>query len=139
MYGTSIPGFRALWSPKPNHPLFVEWEEKCRTRLDTMLGGLQVRGDSKSDWVNLIKRNVVEHRLYDELSRDPTSHKKLELEHIFAKGKPLDIPECVKYIVVPYDDLTNRRMFGWILRNSETQILESDTAISEILRKIMAN
>lgn len=139
MYGTSVPGFRALWSPKPGHPLFVEWEQKCRTRLDTMLGGLQVRGDAKSDWVDLIKRNDVEHRVYDELSRDPSSHKKLELEHIFAKGNPLVIPDCVKYIVVPYDDLTNRRMFGWILRNSETQILESDMAISEVLRKTLAN
>ena len=139
MYGTSVPGFRALWSPKQGHPLFVEWEERCRTRLDTMLGGLQIRGDSKSDWFDLIESNDVEHRLYDELSRDPSSHKKLELEHIFAKGKPLHVPECVKYIVVPYDDLTNRTMFAWILKNSEEQILESDMAISKLLRECLAN
>lgn len=138
MYGTSVPGFRALWSPKPNHPLFVEWEERTHARLDSMLGGLQVRGDAKSDWYDLIKRNDVEHRPFDELSRDPTTHKKLDLEHLFAKGKPLDIPQCVKYIVVPYDDLTSRTMYSWLLRNSEEQILESDMAISAVLRKMLA-
>lgn len=138
MYGTSVPGFRALWSPKPNHPLFVEWEERTHARLDSMLGGLQVRGDAKSDWYDLIKWNDVEHRPFDELSRDPTTHKKLDLEHLFAKGKPLDIPQCVKYIVVPYDDLTSRTMYSWLLRNSEEQILESDMAISAVLRKMLA-
>lgn len=138
MYGTSVPGFRALWSPKPNHPLLVEWEKRTHSRLDSTLGGLQVRGDVKSDWYDLIKGNVVEHRPYDELSRDPTSHKKLELEHLFAKGKPLTIPHYVKYIVVPYDDLTTRTMYAWLLRNSEEQILESDMALSAVLRKTLS-
>jgi hypothetical protein len=138
MYGSAVPGFRALWSPKAGEPRFVEWEAICRERLDSQLGGLQIRGDSKSDWVRLFKGEEV--RRSDELSRDSKTQKKLELEDLFAtQGGVLTIPCDAKYIVIPYDDLVNRRMFGWILRNSEQQILESDIAISRVLRKIIAD
>jgi hypothetical protein len=40
-------------------------------------------------------------------------------------------------MVIPYDDMVNRSMFTWILKNSEEQILESDIAISVILRSIL--
>ena len=136
MYGSAVPGFRALWSPKAGEPRFVEWEAMCRERLGSQLGGLQVRGDSKSDWVALFKGTEV--RRGDEFSRDSKTQKKLELEDLFAtQGKSLVIPCDAKYIVIPYDDLVNRSMFAWILRNSEQQILESDIAISKVLRQIM--
>ena len=138
MYGSSVPGFRALWSPKAGEPSFVEWEAMCRERLESQLGGLQIRGDAKSDWMQLFKN--VEVRRSDELSRDSKTQKKLQLEDIFAtQGGELKVPSDAKYIVIPYDDLVNRTMFAWILRSSEEQILASDMAISEVLRNIVQN
>ena len=136
MYGSSVPGFRALWSPKAEEPKFVEWEAMCRERLESQLGGLQIRGDAKSDWMNLFCS--VEVRRSDELSRDSKTQKKLQLEDLFAtQGGALTVPCDAKYIVIPYDDLVTRSMFAWILRSSEEQILDSDMAISNVLRKLL--
>ena len=136
MYGLSVPGFRALWSPRAGEPQFVEWEMRCRERLDSQVGGLQINSKSKLDWLELCKDSEV--RRVDELSRDSKTQKKLQLEDLFAtQGKTLVVPSDTKYIVIPYDDLVNRSMFAWILRNSEEQILESDMAISNILRNVL--
>ena len=141
MYGSAVPGFRSLWSPIPNHPLFVKWEEKCRNRLNNQLGGRQVRGDAKSDWVDLTEGTDVEVRVVEELGRDK-HNKSLDLEKIFAAGTegrlPFSIPENAVYLPIPYNDLLNRRNFGWILRSSEEQIMESDIAIRYILDKALA-
>lgn len=142
MYGSAIPGFRALWAPKPDHSVFVEMEKRCRSRLETQTGGRQVRGDSKSDWLELVAPDQVEYRVKEELGRDPKTNKKLDLEHIFASGTggrlPFDIPESTVYVPIPYDDLMNRRMFGWILRSSQDQIMESDLAIRYIIEKALS-
>lgn len=136
MYGSSVPGFRALWSPKAGEPSFVEWEAMCRERLESQLGGLQVRGDAKSDWMQLFEGAEV--RRGDELSRNSKTQKKLQLEDLFAtQGGVLTVPSDAKYIVIPYDDLVNRSMFAWLLRSSEEQILASDMAISRVLRKLI--
>jgi hypothetical protein len=141
MFGSSVPGFRALWVPKAQDPLFVEWERRCRERLEGQLGGRQVRGDAKSDWVELTQSSVgkgrCEVRTRAELSRDPKTNKVLELEDLFAAGTegrlPFRIPDCAVYLVVPFQDLMDRRHFGWVLRLSEGQIMESDLAIRYIL------
>lgn len=139
MYGSAVPGFRALWSPVAQHPIFVEWEARTRSRLDNQLGGRQARGDAKTDWIDLTanKAEQIEVRVKEELGRDPRTNKSLDLEQIFAAGTegrlPFGIPVATVYIPVPYDDLLNRRMFGWILRSSEDQIMESDLAIRYIL------
>jgi hypothetical protein len=79
----------------------------------------------------------AEIRRADELSRDSKTQKKLQLEDLFAtQGGKLVVPCHVKYIVIPYDDLVNRSMFAWLLRSSEEQILNSDMAISKVLRQL---
>ena len=142
MYGTSVPGFRAMWAPAPGNQHLVAWEARCRERLNTKVGGLQVRGDAKSDWFDLCHgKEDVEFRPYDELSRNSKTQKKLQLEDIFATWMhgdlPFEIPDCVKYIVVPYNDMTIRTAFGWILASSEEQILESDLVVSNILKRVL--
>ena len=144
MYGSAVPGFRALWSPTPNHPIFVEWEERCRNRLDFQNGGRQVRGDAKSDWVDLTaSAEDVELRVKEELGRDPRTNKSLDLEQIFASGTqgrlPFAVCQAAVFMPVPYDDLLNRRAFGWILRSSEEQIMESDIVIRYILESSLKN
>ena len=142
MYGSAVPGFRAVWAPFPNLPLFAEWEKRCRTRLDWQLGGRQARGDAKSDWVDLtLGGDKADVRVRDELGRDPRTNKRLDLEHLFASGTqgrlPFDIPAEAVYVPIPYNDLLDRRMFGWILRSSEEQIMESDIAIRYVLEKAL--
>jgi hypothetical protein len=140
MYGSAVPGFRALWSPKAEHPIFVEWEARIRNRLEFQNGGRQVRGDAKSDWVDLTAsagEGEVEVRVKEELGRDPRTNKSLDLEQIFAAGTqgrlPFTIPPAAVYMPVPYGDLLDRRAFGWILKSSEDQIMESDLAIRYVL------
>jgi hypothetical protein len=139
MYASSCPGFRALWVPEPSHPLMVKWEQIIKNRLNTQLGGLQVRGDAKSDWMNMFNGNPgVSMMSKVELGRNIKTFKKLELEDIFATnvGTPrFEIPSCAVYLVVPFNDLMDRRQFGWVLKSSEEEILESELVISAILRK----
>jgi hypothetical protein len=120
--------------------MFVEWEAQCRDRLENMLGGHQIRKDANSDWLMLSGKYSTEVRVKEELGRDCKTNKKLQLEDLLAAGTggrlPFEIPECAVYIVVPYRDLMERRLYGWILRSSEEQILESDLAISHILANL---
>ena len=139
-YGSSVPGFRALWSPKPALPFFTAWEERCRRRLEEQLGGRQFRGDAKSDWVDLVasvKDTQIEIRVREELGRDPKTNMNLELEDLLAAGTggrlPFSINSEAVYIPVPYKDLLDRRHYGWILRSSEEQVLSSDIVLSHIL------
>ena len=138
MYGSAVPGFRALWSPSPHNAMFVEWEKRIRSRLEYQDGGREFRGDSKSDWIDLsASHNSCEVRVKEELGRDPRTNKSLDLEQIFAAGTqgrlPFNISQEAVFMPVPFDDLLNRRAFGWILRSSEDQIMESDLAIKYIL------
>jgi hypothetical protein len=139
MYGSEVPGFRALWSPQVEHPVFVAWEKRCRDRLEYQLGGRQVRGDAKSDWVDLTQGYKVEVRYKEELGRAPRTNKNLELEDLLAAGTegrlPFAVPESAVYIPFPYNDMLNRRYFGWILRSSEEQIMNSDLVIRYLLEK----
>lgn len=139
LYGSEVPGFRALWSPQAEHPVFVEWEKRCRDRLTYQLGGRQVRGDAKSDWVDLTSGFKTEVRYKQELGRDPRTNKNLELEDLLAAGTegnlPFTIPATAVYVPIPYKDMMDRRYFGWILRSSEDQIMNSDIVLRYLLEQ----
>jgi hypothetical protein len=139
MYGSAVPGFRCLWSPRAGDPMFVEWEKRCRDRLENQLGGRQFRGDAKTDWVDFTtaKLSPYEVMYKEELGRDPRTNKNLELEDLLAAGTqgrlPFTVPSCAVYVPIPYADLLDRRFYGWILRLSEEQVLESDLVVSHLL------
>jgi hypothetical protein len=143
MYGSRTPGFRALWSPVKGHPMMLEWEARIRDRLDNQIGGRQIRGDAKSDWAELCPRFRAKAFVKQEFGRDPRTSKTLDLELIFASGTqgrlPFKIPPSEIYMPIPYNDLLNRRHFGWILRSSEEQIMESDLAIRYIIEAVHRN
>lgn len=137
-------GFNCIWVPAAGNPMFIEWEKRIRRRLEEQTGGFQIRGDSASDWQELVegssaKGQTLEVRPLEELSRSKRTNKKLELEHIFATGTegrlPFEIPPGAKYMVIPYHDLLDRSAWGWVLRMSEEQILSSDLALSHILSR----
>lgn len=143
MFGSSrsVPGFRAIYSPRAEHPMFVEWEALCRSRLNGQLGGRQFRGDAKSDWAELAPK-YKPVRKAGELSRDPQTSKKLELEDLLAVGTegelPFEVPETTIYVVIPLADLRSRRAFGWFLRMSEEQIMGADLAVRYLLEDGLA-
>lgn len=140
--GTAAPGLRCIWSPKPEHPLFVQWEEKARTRIEKRGGGQEFRGDEKWDARQLAGEfvNDVVYMPYVELSRHKNG-KRIQLEDLMAAGQqdmlPFVLTEQAAYLPVPWPELRDRRVFGWFLRMSEEQILESDLVISSVFRSAL--
>jgi len=134
--GTRAPGIRALWSPYPDHPMMVEWEERVRERLESKGGGRQVRNDAAQDWIEFTERYSTLVLSDMELDRKGASQKRIELEDLLAVGMegalPFPVSRFTRYVPIPWDDLQNRRTFGWILRMSEEQILESDIVLRRL-------
>jgi hypothetical protein len=137
--GTVMPGFRCVWSPAAGHPLFVEWEQIARDRVDKRRGGQQIRGDEKWDWVALSAKYsgvAVDHSA--EVGRKKDG-RRIQLEDLLAAGQDgkmsFDVSAQAKYVPVPWTELRDREMFGWFLRMSERQILESDLSITWLLHK----
>ncbi len=141
--GTAVPGQRALWVPYKGHPLFVEYEMAVRRRLNEQGGGTQIRGDEKWDYVAfLADRPGVEIRPQAELARKGASGRRIEIEDLLAAGQeerlPFDVPASAIYLALPSRDIELRRQFGWFLRMSEDQILESDLAITHMFKAALS-
>jgi hypothetical protein len=137
--GTNIPGFRCIWSPKPSEPLFLEWADICRARLDAKGGGQQIRRDANWDWTALTSKYPgVQVDYAAELGRKKGG-KRLELEDILAAGTegklPFPVPETSVYVPVLWPELRDREIFGWFLRMSEDQIMEADLAVRYLIDK----
>jgi hypothetical protein len=136
--GTELPNQHAFWSPRPNHPFFTKWKKTLEPRINEQHGGREIRNDSRWDILFsgsdkkdiLIMPNV-------ELTRK-AGGRKIELEDLFAAGTegvfPFEIPTETIYVPFPWPELLERRMFGWFLRLSETQIKESDLVVTHLLR-----
>jgi hypothetical protein len=128
------PQFNSVWVPHAEHPLFVKWEALLRERLDSQVGGYTFRDNSAVDWNTLNPSYKV---LPYELSRHVKTNKKIQLEDLFAAGTggriSIQIPKDTKYIVIPYNDLLDRRAWGWVLSSSEEELLASDLALTHIL------
>ena len=137
--GTPAPGLRCVWSPKPEHPLFVKWEAMTRKRLDTQLGGLNFRGDEKWDARQLAGEfgKDVEYRPHEEISRKPNG-KRIQLEDLLSAGQqgvlPFDIQKQSTYVPIPWPELERSRNFGWFTRMSEEQIMGSDLVITDMFK-----
>ena len=136
--GTPVPSFNALWVPISSHPMFVEWAAVCKDRIQMKRGGQQIRHDENWDFVRFSSKygNIMIDP-HSELSRK-TDGKRLQLEDLLASGIDGVIPFTVYphsvYVPYSYKELQDRRMFGWFLRMSEEQIMESDLSVSALLR-----
>ena len=142
--GTPAPGLRCVWSPRPEHPLFVKWEEMARKRQETQLGGKEFRGDEKWDARQLAGEfgSEVEYRPHEEVSRKPNG-KRIQLEDLLSAGQqgvlPFDIQKQSTYVPIPWPELERSRNFGWFLRMSEEQIMESDLVITDMFKISIKN
>lgn len=142
--GSAVPGLRVAWSPVHDHPVWVEWESKARARLEKRSGGSEFRRDEKSDTAAALIQygNMIEVRPTAELGRKGAAGRRIQLEDLLASGTegdlPFDVPPGTVYVPVPWPEILERRAFGWFLRMSEEQVLESDLAVSWLLRRALA-
>jgi len=144
--GTSAPSLRVAWSPAPDNPIWVDWEQKARTRLEKRAGGSEFRRDEMADAVDAIRMGeargeAVEVRPTAELTRKGAAGRRIQCEDLLASGEVADIPfqltSDAVYVPIPWPELKERRAFGWFLRMSEDQIMSSDLAVSHLFRGVI--
>jgi hypothetical protein len=139
----SVPALNMAWSPCAMHPLWVEWEEMARIRLERRAGGSEFRRDQMADMVECVGKYVVdvEMRPYAEATRKGSAQRRIQLEDLLAAGSegalPFEIGGAAVTVPIPYPELLEREAFGWFLRMSEEQILESDLAVSHLFRAVL--
>jgi hypothetical protein len=144
--GTGAPSLRVAWSPVPEHPVWVAWAEKARTRLDKRAGGSEFRRDEMSDAVDaqrlaISRGEPIIIRPTAELSRKGAAGRRIQCEDLLASGDAADIPfeltSDAVYVPIPWPELKERRAFGWFLRMSEDQIMDSNLAVSHLFRGVL--
>lgn len=144
--GTAVPSLRVAWSPVAEHPIWSSWESKARERLERRSGGSEFRRDEMTDAAEAIaeaaaRGETIEVRPTAELTRKGAAGRRIQLEDLLAAGGegelPFDLKRDAVYVPIPWPELKERRAFGWFLRMSEEQILESDLAVSSIFRSVL--
>ena len=137
--GTAVPGFRCIWSPKPEMGVFVDWEQICRARLDHPAGGQEIRRDENWDYIALATKyhaDIGAVNVGAEGARKEGG-RRLEIEDLLASGNndnlSFSLSNSVIYVPIPWRELQLRKTFGWFLRMSETQIMESDLTVRHLL------
>jgi hypothetical protein len=139
--GTTVPGFRAVWSPYPNHPMFKEWADVTYTRIAQKRGGDQIRHDEKWDFVRFTTEYVGTGIIVDPAVEGMRKKdgKRIQLEDLLATGTdgklPFDLSSYTIYVPFPWPELRDREIFGWFLRISENQIMDSDISVKYLLQK----
>jgi hypothetical protein len=136
--GTFIPNQNAMWSPRPHHPTFVKWRQMLSERIDRQAGGKEIRNDKVWDLLfNSTGRQDIQMMPSLELTRKANG-RKIELEDLLAAGTegrlPFDVPPHSVFVPFPWPELMERRMFGWFLRMSEEQVMESDLVATWLFR-----
>jgi hypothetical protein len=124
-YGTSVPGTDVMYS-QANNPLMVLLEEESLKRLERFEGGKQFRKDIKWDLFGLMHQfpEAITYIPEFEFARKPNG-RRIQLEDLLSTNV-IPLTENAIYIPLDYDELQNRRNFGWFLRMSEEQILIDD-------------
>ncbi len=136
--GTATPSLNAIWVPQAGHQVMAQWADAAYRRLEQRNTGAAARQDEKWDFTAYAAEHPAVTVIPSaELSRNKRTGKRLQLEDLLAAGQegnlPFDVPGEAVYVPVPWKELRDRRAFGWFLRMSESQILESDLVIRDIL------
>ena len=144
--GTAAPSLRVAWSPIPAHPTWVAWEQKVRTRLEKRAGGAEFRRDHMSDAIDAIqeadaREDPIEVRPTAELTRKGGAGRRIQIEDLLTAGQDgvvhFDTTCATVYVPIPWPEIQERRAYGWFLRMSEEQILDSDLVISSLFKRAL--
>jgi len=136
---TSLPALDVVWSPKPEHPVWVEWEKNVRERLNFRVKS----GGEHEDFENTMKQfpDQIQVVRLPEISRKGANRRRIELEDLItttgSTHASFHIPEDAVYLPIPLEELMQREKFSWFLRMSEDQILSSDMVISHLFTKAL--
>ena len=131
--GTPAPGTDIMYSPMPNHHVFVELEKLALHRIEKQEGGRQFRGDIKWDLrTQMAHDKTIQYYPEYEFARKSCG-RRIQLEDLLSSNS-IVMSGTVCYVPLDMKELQERRNFGWFLRMSEEQILESDLFISKLFR-----
>ena len=101
-----------------------------------------MRNDAKWDYLAFAAKDTnTVVRPDEELGRSGQSGKRLQVDDLLASGTegnlPFKVGSQVIYTPILMEEITKRRNFGWFLRLSEDQILESDLAVSHLFKEAL--
>lgn len=131
--GTPAPGTDIMYSPEAEHPVFVELEKLALDRINSQEGGRQFRKDIKYDLrTAMANDSTIEYYPEYEFARK-SSGRRIQLEDLLTSNV-IPIPNTSCYVPLDFKELQERLNFGWFLRMSETQILESDLFVSKLFQ-----
>jgi hypothetical protein len=137
----SVPALDVIWSPKPEHPVWVEWEKTVAERINFRTGGSEFRHDERRDFAETLRKfpGDIQVLRLPEISRKDAPRKRIQLEDLLETSGGIDaafdIPDKGLYLPISLAELLQRESFGWFLKMSEDQILDSDLVISHLFRK----
>ena len=138
--GTAVPGHAVFWSPAPGHAVYKEWADMLQLRMEEGNGGSWVRGDDSLDMDSILgqyKGTALEVLPSAALDRKPNG-KTIGIEDWLAHGTGGELPFAINketvFIPIDYHELVRRRAYGWFLKMSEAQIMESDLVVKYLLQ-----
>lgn len=139
MYVPALPGHAVYWSPKAAHPVMTAWVDILQRRMEDGNGGSWVRGDDAQDMDALLrdfKDNIVRMPLasLDRKSNGKTIGIEDWLAHGTEGALPFTLTADALFMPVDFKELERRRAYGWFLKMSEAQIMESDLVVAHVLR-----
>jgi hypothetical protein len=137
----AVPALDVIWSPKPEHPVWVRWEKNVRERLNFRTGGSEFRHDERGDFADALQKfpSQIQVLRLPEISRKGENRRRIELEDLItttgSTSAAFHFPKEAAYLPIPLAELQQREKFGWFLRMSEEQIMDSDMVISHLFKK----
>ena len=126
-----VPSMRAIWAGRAGMEELVGWEAVARERVESRSSNSEVRRDEVWDWKRFCEGRAT---LLPgaELNRKRDG-RRIEIEDLLMAGQegnyPFNISQDTIYIPIPWKDIQRRSAYGWFLRMSEEQIMESDIAV----------
>ena len=131
--GTPAPGTDIMYSPEPNNKVFVDLEKLALDRIEKQEGGRQFRNDIKWDLrTQMAQDKTIQYYPEYEFARKD-SGRRIQLEDLLSSNSiPLNSTVC--YVPLDMKELHERRNFGWFLRLSEEEVIESNLLISKLFR-----
>jgi hypothetical protein len=117
-----------------------EWADMLQRRVEESNGGSWVRGDDAQDMDALLRlykgKGLV---VMPAASLDRKANgKALGIEDWLARGEvPFMLTADALFMPVDYKELERREAYGWFLKMSEDQVMESDLAVAQILKGVI--
>jgi hypothetical protein len=137
----AAPSFNAVFSPRAGHPAMKEMLELASSERRLFGGGKEMRKDDIWDWVAACAgKQMCEVGKGLTLDRKANG-KRIEVEDLLATvdgiPSPFHVPANTIFVPLPSREFLDFRNFGWFLRMSEEQILESPLAVSALFKKAL--